>query len=755
MHVTNRHPERPTANAGPMTDVSTPPVQYYFYGDIFGITDIYDNPIIGLAVTPMGDIDYSGFGVTSGHGITEYEVISSLDGVIGKIQHGSIENGLIGNTGFIALYNTFLQNFRPEDISGITQSDLHVFSQGTHELSVRAKDAGTLFDSGIFGATYGREGLWSEPHSVGSLTIDAPPSPPPSPPKDNVPIVWEYSANDWETELLLDGELYYPEESQEEYFGNEREVFIEATNIWDSYLAYGPNASRDSSTSVELPPGLTNYIDFLPGETGRVWQRRKLSDLYRYRNQKVKFVFHYVQQSEGYTWRGDIQLDDIKITPNKSRGDGIKNYSFESEVPEGWETSDGGGVGSDVEDKYGNISSYDDVDWVPIQTGNHRGRWNRDTGGTPTTGTGDLETGNTGDYYLYAETSAAGTGSTNNAYGRGFFLRTESFILGDNPQLEYAYAQDGSRMGDLKVYIDIQEDYEASAGHVFETQFTMIDGGENSGWSMRAWCAGRDTLTQLCDMCEIDYNSRSKIWNRSYSYRLMVMQHELGHCLGVTSQTWGYSNHPGIISGWNYPNTKTWHAIHTTQGKDDGFPHIPTTSIGGYNSGTTNHGHWLAYPREYFGKMYYGIQNDIMSTGVSTSVNRQITRQTTEFLGELGWVNKLNPYHLPTLLIPSYESVPDGACGYPEDGNFKRTVCPEGFTSGGFWLYTRYAKDANGNFDPELGYDSNSKAYIHRCDPTGGGLTTQEEGEHQEVEDFDFICGCDTIDEFKNEIFED
>lgn len=209
-----------------------------------------------------------------------------------------------------------------------------------------------------------------------------------------------------------------------------------------------PNPLYERCPSTE-PGGLTESLDSLPGTTARVWETRTVSGLSSYSNKKVKLVFHYVQQSEGFTFRADLQLDDINI-------DGT-NYSFENGVPEGWETSDGSGVGTDVIDKYGDISSYDDVDWVPIETATNNGRWNRDSGGTPSSNTG-LETGNSGDYYLYAETSADGQGSANRAYGRGFFLRTEFIQLGSNPTLSYAVARDGSRIGDLNVYLDVEEE---------------------------------------------------------------------------------------------------------------------------------------------------------------------------------------------------------------------------------------------------------------------------------------------------------
>ena len=207
-------------------------------------------------------------------------------------------------------------------------------------------------------------------------------------------------------------------------------------------------------TISELIPGVvTASLDYLPAANVPSWNTRTVN-ISAYAGKTVKVVFHYVQSDSGVTYFGDIQLDDINI-------DGT-NYSFESSAPTGWETSVAYGDGNVVAGTYEDISSYDDADFQPLETDVHQGRWNRDEGGTSSTDTG-LTTGNTGDYYLYAECSAqtSGAAGSNRAYSRGFFLRTVDIQLSSNPTLSYAVAQYGTEMGDLNVHLDVYENVDS------------------------------------------------------------------------------------------------------------------------------------------------------------------------------------------------------------------------------------------------------------------------------------------------------
>jgi hypothetical protein len=149
-----------------------------------------------------------------------------------------------------------------------------------------------------------------------------------------------------------------------------------------------------------------------------------------YRGATVRPVFYYENTSGGY--RADLQLDLISLDGN--------TYSFESDAT-GWQTTTSST----------DISNYDTASWSSVGSGSTGGRWYRDLGGTPSTGTGRSDAAS-GSYYLYAETSSPAT-----TVGFDFLLRGPQVTLGDDPDFtwyEARYSSD-STMGTLKVYLDV------------------------------------------------------------------------------------------------------------------------------------------------------------------------------------------------------------------------------------------------------------------------------------------------------------
>src|SRR6056300_1161309 len=150
-----------------------------------------------------------------------------------------------------------------------------------------------------------------------------------------------------------------------------------------------------------------------------------------YRGATVRPVFYYENTSGGF--RADLQLDLISLDGN--------TYSFETNST-GWETTTSST----------DISNYDSASWSSLSSDTHTaGRWNRDTGGTTSTGTG-LTSAASGSYYLYAETSSPAT-----AVRFDFLLRGPQVTLGDDPDFtfyEARYSSD-STMGTLKVYLEV------------------------------------------------------------------------------------------------------------------------------------------------------------------------------------------------------------------------------------------------------------------------------------------------------------
>ena len=170
--------------------------------------------------------------------------------------------------------------------------------------------------------------------------------------------------------------------------------------------------------------GFTESLDTVSGQNAS-WSQRTV-DVSGYAGAKVRLVFHYTNGSSTFT--GDLQLDAIAL-------DGT-TYSFESSS-ESFET------GADNESTYGSVS------WSTVATATTGGRWNRDSGGTPSSGTG-LSSAASGSFYVYAETS-----SPADVAGYDFWLRSPQVILGSSPTLTYYEARSGASIGTLNVHLDV------------------------------------------------------------------------------------------------------------------------------------------------------------------------------------------------------------------------------------------------------------------------------------------------------------
>ena len=136
----------------------------------------------------------------------------------------------------------------------------------------------------------------------------------------------------------------------------------------------------------------------------------------------MRLVFGYVNGSQGTSFQGDIQLDDIRL-------DGT-TYSFEN-TGHSWQTTTSNTL----------VSNYSSASFSTLATGTTKaGKWNVDSGGTPSSGTGRTDA-DAGTYYVYAETSSG-------ANGQGYILRSPAVTLGSSPTLSYAVARNGGNIGD-------------------------------------------------------------------------------------------------------------------------------------------------------------------------------------------------------------------------------------------------------------------------------------------------------------------
>ena len=192
------------------------------------------------------------------------------------------------------------------------------------------------------------------------------------------------------------------------------QVVFNGTTVWQQSL--GPSYSV----------GFSPVLDTVSGESGQ-WSQRTV-DISGYAGATVRPVFHYVS---GSSYTGDIQLDQIVI--------GGTTSSFEA-----W------GDGYQRNLKTLQTSDYASVDWVSLSTGGTNGEWMRDLNGTPSGGTG-LQTAASGSFYVYAETSQAGSGFPD----KDIWLRGPQVTLGASPTFTYYEARLGATIGTLNVHLDV------------------------------------------------------------------------------------------------------------------------------------------------------------------------------------------------------------------------------------------------------------------------------------------------------------
>jgi hypothetical protein len=197
--------------------------------------------------------------------------------------------------------------------------------------------------------------------------------------------------------------------------------YTTAQGIWTlNSTTQFPKRGGGSSYSV----GFSTSLDTVSGQNAS-WSQRTV-DISAYAGATVNLVFHYTNGANGF--RGDMQLDEINL-------DGT-TYSFESNS-QSFQTSGN------------NESTYAGVSWISVATATTNGRWNRDSGGTPSGDTA-LSTASDGSFYLYAETT-----SPANVLGYNFWLRSPQVTLSSTPTLSYHEARSGSDIGTLNVHLNV------------------------------------------------------------------------------------------------------------------------------------------------------------------------------------------------------------------------------------------------------------------------------------------------------------
>ena len=174
-----------------------------------------------------------------------------------------------------------------------------------------------------------------------------------------------------------------------------------------------------------MPLGLTPVLATYIGQDA-TWQLKDLSSaVAAYSGSTGRLVFKYLS---GSSFRGDLQLDAITLVGTTA--------GFESGV-DSYQTSTS---------TNGATSAYTSVtSWTNVATSTINGRWNRDTGNTPSSSTGNLGA-YAGSFFVYAETTSS--------FNKYFWLRGPEIVI-TPATLEFALGRQGINIGTLQVYLDI------------------------------------------------------------------------------------------------------------------------------------------------------------------------------------------------------------------------------------------------------------------------------------------------------------
>ena len=186
-----------------------------------------------------------------------------------------------------------------------------------------------------------------------------------------------------------------------------------------------------NKSTITAATGMTTSFLQTTGDNSS-WVQ-KTADISSYGGATVRSVYHYDMIVSDF--KCDLQLDNIVIGGN--------TYDFESNAT-GWQTT--------FVDTA--IGSYDSASFVDVGTNtSQNGRVVRDSGGTPSTGTGattDAD-GNSSGFYLYFETT-----SPANSAAYDFLLRGPSITLPNNPTWTWFENRTGTSVGNLDAYLHLE-----------------------------------------------------------------------------------------------------------------------------------------------------------------------------------------------------------------------------------------------------------------------------------------------------------
>jgi hypothetical protein len=196
--------------------------------------------------------------------------------------------------------------------------------------------------------------------------------------------------------------------------------YTSGKGIW----SLGSTNQFPKSTNKTVASGLTSELFAVNGQNN-AWTQRTIN-ISRYANKTARAVFRYINKNESEV--ADLQLDLVVLSGT--------TYSFEN-------------VGESFQTTTTDTKSYSSATWTTVSVATTNGRWNVDTGGTPTTNAARTDAAG-GTYYVYAETTGTTTTSDYN-----FWLRSPAIALGASPTFTFYEARAGASTGELYVYLDI------------------------------------------------------------------------------------------------------------------------------------------------------------------------------------------------------------------------------------------------------------------------------------------------------------
>lgn len=189
--------------------------------------------------------------------------------------------------------------------------------------------------------------------------------------------------------------------------------------------------SRYIPPAGTAPVGLSPALLTLSGESA-VWSTYNI-DVSAYAGSKVRVVF---RRATGTNFYGDLQADQIEL---KNGSTVLYSAGFETDN-DGWQTTTAGTTDIDYSAAvFSSISNY-----------TSSGRFNRRSGGTPSSNTG-LTTAGTGSYYIYSEVSGL-IWYNKQIWARSGEIQTTA---GQLTTLSLQVARYGSTMGEFYVYLDV------------------------------------------------------------------------------------------------------------------------------------------------------------------------------------------------------------------------------------------------------------------------------------------------------------